>query len=397
MQEQAEFGKTPEGGLHRVALSNADMEVRDWFVDQLQDLDLHIRIDKMGNIFGRRPGTNTSAPPILAGSHLDSQPNGGIFDGALGVVAVLELLRTLDEENIRTAHPIEIVNWTNEEGTRFQPGLQGSGVWTGEFDLEQQYACEDGSGTQFEEELDRIGYKGEEPVEPAEDYESYYELHIEQGPYLEQTQNDVGIVTGVVARSWGEVTFYGQANHAGSTPMHLRADASVSAAEFLLYVRKIVNTINEKTVGTVGSISLSPNSINIIPSTGTVTWDVRDPDDNSIQAAVSDLRAEVRAISRREGTEYDIEETTRTNSVKFTNGCTEKIQQSAADLGYDFLHMLSGGNHDASHLAEVCDTGMVFAVSKDGKSHSPEEHTSWDDCYRAANTLANAIVATATE
>lgn len=395
MKKQAEFGQTPEGGLQRVALSDADMKVRDWFVSELQDLNLNVRVDRMGNIFARRHGTDPSASPVLAGSHLDSQPNGGIYDGALGVVAVLELFRTLDEKGIQTEHPIEIVNWTNEEGTRFQPGLQGSGVWTGQFDLEHQYTREDDHGICFEKELNRIGYKGDEPATPIEEYDAYYELHIEQGPYLEQEKKDVGIVNGVVARSWGEVTFQGDANHAGSTPMHLRVDAGVPAAEFALCVRRLSNTLGEKTVSTVGSISVQPDSINIIPSTATVTWDIRDPSDAVIERAVSHLRSKARAISQREGAEYTLKETTRTDGVTFESRCTNKIKKAATTLGYDSLHLLSGGNHDASHLSDVCDVGMVFAVSEDGKSHSPKEYTSWNDCYRAANTLANAVIATA--
>lgn len=395
MKKQAEFGQTPEGGLQRVALSDADMKVRDWFVSELQDLNLNVRVDRMGNIFARRHGTDPSASPVLAGSHLDSQPNGGIYDGALGVVAVLELFRTLDEKDIQTEHPIEIVNWTNEEGTRFQPGLQGSGVWTGQFDLEHQYTREDDHGICFEKELNRIGYKGDEPATPIEEYDAYYELHIEQGPYLEQEKKDVGIVNGVVARSWGKVTFQGDANHAGSTPMHLRVDAGVPAAEFALCVRRLSNTLGEKTVSTVGSISVQPDSINIIPSTATVTWDIRDPSDAVIERAVSHLRSKARAISQREGAEYTLKETTRTDGVTFESCCTNKIKKAATTLGYDSLHLLSGGNHDASHLSDVCDVGMVFAVSEDGKSHSPKEYTSWNDCYRAANTLANAVIATA--
>lgn len=396
METQATIGSTEDGGLHRLALTDADKAARDWFVDQLRELDLTVRIDEFGNVFGRRPGTDPDADPVLVGSHLDSQPNGGIYDGQLGVVAALELLRTLRDEQRETAHPIEIVNWTNEEGSRFQPGLQGSGVWSGEFDLQAEYERTDRDGVRLLDELERIGYRGDAPAEPAEEYEAYYELHIEQGPYLEESGSDVGVVTGVVGLSWGEVTFSGEANHAGSTPMHLRYDASVPAAELLVNIRRLPGALGERTVGTVGSVAVEPDSINIIPETATVTWDVRDPSDDVLDRAVDRLSEEARAAAVREGVGHEVEETARTSSVEFDDRCVETVQHVADEFGYETLRLLSGGNHDASHLTDVCDTGMVFAVSEDGKSHTPQEYTSWDDCYRAANTVANAVLATAT-
>jgi len=395
METQAAIGGTDDGGLHRLALSDEDKSVRDWFVEQLRALDVAVRIDAFGNVFGRRPGTEPDAAPVLIGSHLDSQPNGGIYDGQLGVVAALELLRTLDDEDVETDHPIEIVNWTNEEGSRFQPGLQGSGVWSGEFDLETEYDRTDRDGVRLLDELERIGYRGDAPVEPVEPYEAYFELHIEQGPYLDESDNDVGVVTGVVGLSWGEVTFTGEANHAGSTPMHLRHDASVPAAELLAHIRRLPGRLGERTVGTVGSVEVEPDSINIIPKTATVTWDVRDPSDEVVDRAVDQLSAEAEAAAKREGVDCEIEETARTRSAEFADRCVETVQSVADELGYESMRLLSGGNHDASHVNEVCETAMVFAVSKDGKSHTPEEFTSWDDCYRAANTVANAALATA--
>ncbi|MFC6888830.1 Zn-dependent hydrolase [Halorubrum trueperi] len=395
MKTQAAIGGTDDGGLHRLALSDADGAARDWFVEQLRKLDLTVRIDEFGNIFGRRPGTDPDAPPVLVGSHLDSQPNGGIYDGQLGVVAGLELLRTLDDEGIETGHPIEIVNWTNEEGSRFQPGLQGSGVWSGEFDLQTEYDRTDRDGVRLLDELERIGYRGDTPAEPTEEYEAYFELHIEQGPYLEQSGNDVGVVTGVVGLSWGEVTFTGEANHAGSTPMHLRYDAGVPAAELLVQIRRLPGRIGERTVGTVGSVDVEPDSINIIPETATVTWDVRDPSDDVVDRAVDRLSAEAEAAAGREGVDYEIEEAARTGSAEFDEDCVETVQRVADEFGYESMRLLSGGNHDASHVNEVCDSAMVFAVSEGGKSHTPEEFTSWGDCYKAANTVANATLATA--
>lgn len=395
MESQAEIGGTEDGGLHRLALSDADGAVRDWFVDQLEELGLTVRIDEFGNVFGRRSGTDPDGTPVLVGSHLDSQPNGGIYDGPLGVVAGLELLRTLDDEGIETAHPIEIVNWTNEEGSRFQPGLQGSGVWSGEFDLETEYDRTDQNGDRLVDELKRIGYQGDAAAEPTETYEAYFELHIEQGPYLEETGNDVGVVSGIVGLSWGEVTFTGQANHAGSTPMHLRSDAAVPAAEFLTSVRRLPGSIGERTVGTVGSIEVEPDSINVIPASASVTWDIRDPSDEVLDRAIERLTQEAAAAASREGVDHEVNEAARTSSVAFDDRCVSAVQRAADRLGYDSMQLRSGGNHDASHVNAVCDAGMVFAVSEDGKSHTSAEFTSWEDCYRAANTLATAVVSTA--
>ncbi|MDG5821393.1 M20 family metallo-hydrolase [Natronococcus sp. A-GB7] len=395
MNKQASIGGTANGGLHRLALSDADKEVRDWFVDQLNALGMNVRIDEIGNIFGRRAGTDPTAPPVLVGSHLDSQPNGGIYDGQLGVIGALEILRTLEDKGIETSRPIEIVNWTNEEGARFQPGLQGSGVWSGEFNLEIEYERTDRNGARLVDELERIGYRGDVPAEPAEDYEAYFELHIEQGPYLEANDKHVGVVTGIVGLSWGEVTFDGHADHAGATPMHLRSDAAVPAAELVTNIRRLPSRLGERTVGTVGSIDVRPDSINIIPETASVTWDVRDPSDEVIARAVEQISADASAAATREGIEYDVSETVRTSSVKFEDRRIDSVQAAADELGYDSTKLLSGGAHDASHVADVCEAAMIFAVSEDGKSHTPAERTSWDDCQRAVNTLANAVLDTA--
>ncbi|MEY7850059.1 Zn-dependent hydrolase [Natrarchaeobius sp. A-rgal3] len=394
MREQAEIGGTDDGGLHRLALSDEDREIRDWFRAQLKDLGLEVRIDEFGNTFGRREGSDPDADPILVGSHLDSQPYGGIYDGALGVIAPLELLRTLEEEGIETSHPIEIVNWTNEEGSRFQPAMQGSGVWIDELDLETEYAKTDEDGVTVREELERIGYLGDEPAEPGE-YEAYFELHVEQGPYLELEGVDVGVVTGVVGFYWGATTFYGEADHSGPTPMHYRSDALVAAADVITGVRRIPGSLGDRTVGTVGYVDVEPNSINIVPEEVTITWGFRDPSDEIVDEAKSRALAEVETAAEREGVSHESEKRMRSASVDFADRCIGAVQTSADDLGYDSMQLYSGAGHDAAHMSKVMDTSMVFAVSEDGKSHTEKEYTSWDDCYAAANTLANAVVRTA--
>ncbi|WP_248897794.1 Zn-dependent hydrolase [Haloplanus halobius] len=392
MREQAAIGGTEGGGLHRLALSDADREARDWFVDCATAAGLDTRIDAFGNTFARREGTDPDAAPVLAGSHLDSQPDGGIYDGALGVVAALELVRTLDDRGIETRRPIELVNWTNEEGSRFPPAMQGSGVWAGAHDIEEEYAKTDADGTRLGDELERIGYRGDHPAEPREPYHAYLELHPEQGPHLEETGADVGIVTGIVGLRWAEITLHGQANHSGTTPMQHRSDALVAAADVVTAIRRLPGTLGERTVATVGSLDVQPDSVNVIPETVTFTTDLRDPSEGVLETAVARMEAEVAAAADREGIDYEVEGTMHAPSVDFPDRPVEAVADATADLGYDGRRMVSGAGHDATHAASVCDAAMVFAVSEDGKSHTEDEFTSWADCYRSANVLANAAL-----
>lgn len=395
MQEQAEIGATEGGGLHRLTLSDTDKRVRDWLLDQMEEAGLDVRIDEFGNMFGRRPGANATEP-VLIGSHLDSQPYGGIYDGALGVVAALECVRELNERDVTTTRPIEIVNWTNEEGSRFQPAMQGSGVWAGVHDIEQEYAKTDSDGKTLEEELERIGYKGTHAAAPATDYDSYLELHIEQGPYLEDNEKDVGVVTGIVGLKWGELTFRGEADHSGPTPMHNRRDALVSAADFITQIRRLPGTLGDRTVGTVGYVDVKPNSINVIPEEVTVTWGIRDPSSEVLETAYEHVLDEAAMAAKREGVDWSHEDRMDVAPVYFADRCVQAVELAAERLGYDAMQIFSGAGHDATHVHTVCDTGMVFAVSEDGKSHTEAEYTTWDDCYSAANTLVSAAVDLAT-
>jgi N-carbamoyl-L-amino-acid hydrolase len=390
MREQAEVGATEGGGLHRLALSEDDRRIRDWFVGELEELGLDVRVDEFGNTFGYREGADPDAGTVLLGSHLDSQPYGGIYDGALGVVAALEFVRELQECGVETTHPVEVVNWTNEEGSRFQPAMQGSGVWVGDHDVEEEYAKTDSEGAVLKEELERTGYRGEDPAEPQRDYEAYLELHIEQGPYLEGRGADVGVVTGIVGFSWGAVTFEGEADHAGPTPMHTRSDALVAASDFVTGVRRVPGALGERTVATVGSVELAPDSVNVIPEEVTVTWDLRDPDDATIDEGRQRVLAEAEAAAAREGVDWSFEDRMRASPVDFADRCVDAVQAAADAGGYDSLRMVSGAGHDATHMSAAMDTGMVFAVSEDGKSHNEDEYTSWDDCYSAADTYAKA-------
>ena len=397
MKEQAEIGATEGGGLHRLTLSDADKEVRDWFREQMEAEDLDVRVDEFGNMFGRREGTDPDAGTILVGSHLDSQPFGGIYDGAMGVLAALELVRTLNDNDVETTHPVEIVNWTNEEGSRFQPAMQGSGVWAGVHDIDEEYDKTDEDGARFGDELERIGYKGDVPCEPQYDYEAYLELHIEQGPYLEENGKDVGVVTGIVGFTWGAITFYGEADHSGPTPMHYRQDALVAAADVITQIRRIPGTLGERTVGTTGYIRARPNSINIIPGEVTFTWGFRDPSEEVITEARESVLAEAEYAADREGVDWEYEDRMFVEPVHFADQCVDAVQGAADERGLDSMRIFSGAGHDAQHMTRLMDTGMVFSVSEDGKSHNEEEYTSWDDCWSAASTAIAAAIDLATD
>ena len=390
MTEQAEIGGTEAGGLNRLALTEEDRIARDWFQDLMENTGLEVRIDSIGNMFGRRPGTDPDASPVLLGSHLDSQPYGGRFDGPLGLLGALELVHVLEDEDIETTHPVEVVNWTNEEGARFQPPMMASGVWAGKYDIDDVYAATDEDGVTVEAALEDIGYKGPEPAEPSEEYDTYLELHIEQGPKLERNEKDVGVVTGIVGLTWTETTFYGQPNHTGPTPMHLRQDALVAAGELITQIPRTASKLSDTTRGTVGAIEYDSEAISIVPDKVKIVWEFVDYEDGLVEEGYQRTLKEIDQISRREDVEAESEEITRFESVAFDDRCIRAVEDAAADLGYDSMQMHAGAGHDPMNVAEVCDTGMVFAVSEDGLSHTEEEYTSWDDCYAAVNTLINA-------
>ena len=302
----------------------------------------------------------------------------------------MEFIRTLNDEGIETRRPIEIVNWTDEEGTRFPGGSGGSSIWAGEAPLTDAYATTGRDGVRFETALEKIGYKGDISVEPQEEYEAYLELHIEQGPKLAAAKAEVGIVTGVVSRSWGEVSFEGESDHSGTTPMHHRHDAMVAAADLVLAIKRIVGSVGEKTVGTAGSVSVTPDSVNVVPGQTTVTWDLRDPSDEIVDEARNRVLSEAAAAAEREGLEWSHRDRTRSYRTDFDEQCVTAVQTAADELRYDSEQLSSAAGHDAPHLSEITDVGMIFAVSENGKSHTPDEFTTWEHCYTAANTMATA-------
>jgi N-carbamoyl-L-amino-acid hydrolase len=396
LEEMATIGATPAGGVQRLALSDEDRRARDQFVKWLKELDLTVSIDEMGSIFGTRNGRNASLPPVMAGSHIDSQPRGGRFDGILGVMGALEVMRTLHEAKVETERPLVIVDWTNEEGSRFAPAMVASGVWAGALERDWVYARADKDGKKQGEELSRIGYKGTAPAKKWPTH-AYYELHIEQGPMLERQNKTIGAPKGILCLHWYDVYLTGEANQVGPTPMEGRHDALVAAAECILAVNTLPDRMKGNMVATVGEIQNGPNSRNIIPDTAHFTVDIRSWDDDHAIAAWELLKKDFNAIAARRGTPIRIEETWRCPHAPFAETLVQRVLDTAKALGYSNLHMVSGAGHDASHMNQVCPTAMIFVPSIGGRSHVEVENTSWADCEAGANVLLHCLLATANE
>lgn len=396
LEEMAKIGATPAGGVQRLALSDEDKRARDQFVTWLEELGLSVSVDEMGNIFGRRKGRNDSLPPVMAGSHIDSQPRGGRFDGILGVMGALEVTRTLHENKVETERDLIIVDWTNEEGSRFAPAMAASGVWAGALQRDWVYARADKDGKKQGEELARIGYKGRAPAKkwPAH---AYYELHIEQGPMLERQEKTIGAPKGIVCLHWYDVYLTGQANQVGPTPMEGRHDALVAAAEMILAVNALPERMKGNMVATVGEIQNDPNSRNTIPDKAHFTVDIRSWDDEHAIAAWELLKNDFNAIAARRGTPIRIEETWRCPHAPFAERLVQRVLDTANALGYSNLHMVSGAGHDASYMNQICPTAMIFVPSIGGRSHVEVENTTWEDCQAGANVLLHCLLATANE
>jgi len=396
LEEMAKIGATPGGGVQRLTLSDEDKQARDLFVRWLEELVLEITIDEMGNIFGKRPGKSNDLAPVMSGSHIDSQPKGGRFDGILGVMGPLEVLRTLSENNIETERPIMIVDWTNEEGSRFAPAMVASGVWAGALERDWVYDRTDINGKRFEDELIRIGYKGSVPASKWPVH-CYYEYHIEQGPMLEREGKKIGAPKGILCLHWYDVYLAGEANQVGPTPMEGRHDALCAAAEMILKVNALPDRMGGNMVATVGEIQNYPNSRNIIPDKVHFTVDIRSWDDALAMKAWELVRKDFEDIAARRGCPIKIEETWRVEHSPFDEKLVQRILDVAAEQGYSSLHMVSGAGHDASYMNQVCPTAMIFVPSIGGRSHVEVEDTTWEDCEAGANVLLHAMLQSANE
>lgn len=394
LEEMAKIGGTPGGGVTRLALSDEDKRARDLFVKWLKELDLEITVDEMGNIFGRRPGKSSDLPPVMAGSHIDSQPKGGRFDGILGVMSALEVMRTIHEHKVETEHPVVIVDWTNEEGSRFAPAMVSSGVWAGALERDWAYARSDLSGKKQGEELERIGYKGSVPAQKWPVH-AYFEYHIEQGPILEREGKTIGAPKGILCLHWYDIYLEGEANQVGPTPMEGRHDALCAAAEMILKVNELPDRMGGNMVATVGEIQNYPNSRNIIPDKVHFTVDIRSWDDEHALKAWGLVKKDFQDIAKRRGCPIRIEETWRVEHAPFNEKLVGRVMESAGELGYSYLHMVSGAGHDASYMNQICPTAMIFVPSIGGRSHVEVENTTWEHCEAGTNVLLHCILKTA--
>ena len=388
----ATFGACAGGGINRLTLSEDDRAVRDWFRTTAEALGCTVTFDEVGNMFARRAGRRADLAPIAVGSHLDTQPTGGKFDGVLGVLAGLEMLRTLDRAGYLTNAPIEVVNWTNEEGSRFAPALLASGVFAGVFTPEFAYAKRDRDGVSFGDALEAIGYRG---TLKAGDhaFSAMFELHIEQGPALEAEGIPIGVVTGVQGTKWFDVTLEGRTGHTGATPMRLRRNALVGAARLVAAVDEIAAAHPPLAVATVGQIDVLPNSRNVIPGEVFLAVDLRHPDDGVLAGMAAALRDDVDRIAADLGLDANLSAVLDSPATRFAPELIDCVERGAAQAGLATRRMVSGASHDAVHVARVAPTTMIFVPSQGGISHNVEEFTSREDCAGGAQVLLNAVIA----
>jgi len=390
LAEMANIGATAKGGVCRVALSDEDKAGRDLFIEWCQAANCVVTVDQIGNIFARRSGSDDDLLPVLTGSHLDSQPTGGKYDGVYGVLAALEVIETLNDAGIETQHPVEIVSWTNEEGARFAPGLIGSGVFAGEFELEHTLAITDKNGYTIGEELQRIGYAGQAQVGERR-FSTAIEIHIEQGPVLESEGKTIGIVHGIQGMRWYDLVFTGQEAHAGTTPMDRRRDpvAGVSRVMQRIYALNEVYAPHGRV--TFGDFKVEPGSRNTVPGRLTVTLDFRHPDSIVLDAVDREIRSIMTAECLALGIEGRVEEIWYMPPVTFAPQCITAVQNAAILLGCSSKVMISGAGHDAMYLSSVIPTGMIFVPCKDGLSHNELEHAEPMDLIAGGNVLLHTI------
>jgi N-carbamoyl-L-amino-acid hydrolase len=394
LMEMAAIGATPKGGVRRIGLSEEDRQGRDLFRRWCENQGYAVRVDPLGNMFARRPGSENGLKPVLVGSHLDSQPTGGKFDGAFGVLAALEAMRTLDDLGVATRRPIEIVNWTNEEGAVFRP-MVGSEVFTGAMPLESAYALREPSGETMKARLETIGYRGERPLDP-EDVHCYFEAHIEQGPILELERKTIGVVTGGIGLMWYKVTLTGVEAHAGPTPMRVRRDALMGAAEVALAVREIARA-HEGGRGTVGCLTPYPASPNVIPGVVEMTVDLRHENGAELLRMDSAFRGVVAAVAQENKLASEVDLTVESPPIPFHPRLVGFVRDAAEALGFSHLDIVSGAGHDAFHMARRVPTSMIFIPCENGISHNESENATQADCEAGCNVLLQAALRAANE
>ena len=391
LMDLAQIGATAKGGVCRLALTDLDREGRDRVVGWAKEAGMSVTIDKIGNVFMRRPGKDPNKPPIACGSHIDTQPTGGKFDGNYGVLAGLEVVRTLNDHKVETEAPIEVVFWTNEEGSRFVPVMMGSGVFAGAFSLESVYAAKDVDGKTVKDELSRIGYVGDE--EPGKHpLGAYFEAHIEQGPVLEDADVTIGVVTGVLGLRWYDCVVTGMEAHAGPTPMALRKDALQVATRIMQETVAIAHRHPPYGRGTVGFVQVFPNSRNVIPGRVKFSIDLRNVDTARLDAMDREIRAFIDAAAKESGLSITLEEVSHFPPCPFEEGCVAAVKSAAETLGYSHMDAVSGAGHDAVYMARLAPAGMVFVPCKDGISHNEIEDAKPEHLEAGCNVLLHAML-----
>ncbi|MDH4174599.1 MAG: Zn-dependent hydrolase [Betaproteobacteria bacterium] len=389
LTELAEIGATPKGGVRRLTLTEEDRRARDLFARWAREAGLSVEVDAIGNIFARRAGADPSLPPVAMGSHLDSQPSGGKFDGAYGVIAGLEVLRTLNDAGVATRAPMEVVSWTNEEGSRFQPVMMGSGVFANVFTLEHVRAQKDLDGVAVGDALQAIGYAG--AARPHR-LGAYFEAHIEQGPVLENENKTIGVVQGALGQRWYDVTVTGQDAHAGPTPMELRRDALIGASRLVLEVNRIARTFPDYARGTVGFMQVKPNSRNVIPGEVRTSVDFRNAKAATLDAMCEELKRVARVIEGECRVAIELRETVYFKPCEFDAGLVASVREAAGALGYSHRDIVSGAGHDAVYVARVAPTAMIFIPCEGGISHNEMESAALADLTAGGNVLLHAAL-----
>jgi N-carbamoyl-L-amino-acid hydrolase len=388
----ARIGATPAGGVCRLALTALDAQGRALVTGWLRDAGCTIRTDAIGNVYAIRPGTDPQARPVAMGSHIDTQPTGGRFDGNYGVLAGLEIIRTLNDAGITTRHPVAVAIWTNEEGTRFQPVMMGSGVYAGAFSLEHCLAQTDGEGVSVGAALQAIGAAGSDP---APEFDAYFEAHIEQGPVLENAGRVIGVVEGALGQRWFDVTLEGQDAHAGPTPIALRHDALLAAAELTVAVREVAVSHPDHARGTVGRLIVSPNSRNVIPGRVDMSIDLRSAQAPTLDAMSAAVQARAQEIGKRHGVRIQFQQTAHFPPCAFNAALRAHIEAQARDQGHSFMALASGAGHDAVYVARRCPTAMIFVPCERGISHNEIENADPAHLHAGANVMLHAVLARA--
>ena len=391
LMELAQIGATAKGGVKRLALSDLDKQGRDLVVSWGKQAGMTVTVDKIGNVFMRRAGRNAALPPVMSGSHIDTQPTGGKFDGNYGVLAALEVVRTLNDHQIQTEAPIEVAFWTNEEGSRFVPVMMGSGVFCGAFTLDHAYAAKDIDGKTVADELARIGYLGTE--EPGQHpMGAYFEAHIEQGPVLEDADKVIGVVPGVLGLSWYDCVVTGLEAHAGPTPMGLRKDALQVATHIMQEVVNIGNRYPPYGRGTVGMVQVFPNSRNVIPGEVKFSIDLRNVSTDLLDTMHNEILAYVDSRSRSSGLKISIERVSYFPPCPFHPECVDAVRKATANLGYSTMDVVSGAGHDAIYAARLAPAGMIFVPCKDGISHNEIEDAKAEHLSAGCNVLLHTML-----